>query len=64
MDLAALLRNFFQATTSESPAFWVTPSDETIAHFVSCADELKTRENETNLSPSETKRFAAQVVTH
>jgi len=42
----------------------VTPGDEATAHFVSCADELKTRENETNLSPSETKRFAAQVVTH
>ena len=27
-------------------------------------DEPKTRENETNLSPSEMKRFATQVVTH
>jgi hypothetical protein len=42
----------------------VTPSEETTAHFVSRVDEPKTRENETNLSPSEMKRFAAQVVTH
>jgi hypothetical protein len=41
----------------------VTPSDEITAHFVSCVDEAKTRENETNLSPSEMKRFAAEVVT-
>jgi hypothetical protein len=42
----------------------VAPGDETTAHFVSCVDEPKTRENETNLSPSEMNRFAAQVVTH
>jgi hypothetical protein len=41
----------------------VTPSDEITAHFVSCVDEPKTRENETNLPPSEMNRFAAQVVT-
>jgi hypothetical protein len=32
-------------------------------HFVSCVDQAKTRENETNLSPSEMKRFAVQVLT-
>jgi hypothetical protein len=42
----------------------VTPSGETTAHFVSCVDEPKTRENETNRSPREMKRFAAQGVTH
>jgi hypothetical protein len=49
--------------TSKAPVFCVTPSDETPARFVCCVDEPKTRENETNLSPSEMKRFAAQVLT-
>jgi hypothetical protein len=56
--LTALLRNFFQAAFSKSPAFWLTASDETMAHFVSCIDEPKIRENETNLSPGEMKRLA------
>jgi hypothetical protein len=40
------------------------PSYHTTAHFVSCVDQAKTRENQTNLSLSETKRFAAQDVTN
>jgi hypothetical protein len=34
------------------------------AHFVSCIDEPKSRENETKLSLSEMNRFAVQVLTH
>jgi hypothetical protein len=60
--LAALLRNFFAATRSDAP------TDEegrpTAPLRVGASTGPKNGQNETLISPGETKRFAGRVVSH
>jgi hypothetical protein len=67
MGLAALSRNFLRPELRSAVVEGARESSDLQrgrARFVLAAAAPKSRENETNLSPSETNGFATRVVTH
>jgi hypothetical protein len=60
MDLGALLRNFF-AATSGSPKRARRKGERRIGRLASGLDQAENGQNETLISRCETKRFAGQA---